>query len=145
MTKDEAANKVQSRRYFEEVWNRGDFVVAGELLARDYVDHDSSYPPGPEGVRAEMSMYRSAFPDLRFTVEDVIAEGDRVATRVSAIGTHQGDLPGIPATGTRVTISGIVIFRFENGKAAEAWMSYNFLSLYRQLGVIPDRPLGPPR
>ena len=137
MTEDEAANKVQSRRYFEEVWNRGDFAVADELLARDYVDHDSSYPPGPEGVRAELSMYRSAFPDLRFTVEDVIAEGDRVATRVSAIGTHQGDLPGIPATGTRVTISGIVIFRFENGKAAEAWMSYNFLSLYRQLGVIP--------
>ena len=137
MAEEEAANKVRSRRYFEEVWNKGDFAVADELLARDYVDHDSSYPPGPAGVQAELSMYRRAFPDLRFTVEDVIAEDDRVATRVSAIGTHQGDLPRIPATGKRVTISGIVVFRFAHGKAVEAWMSYNFLSLYRQLGVIP--------
>jgi steroid delta-isomerase-like uncharacterized protein len=135
----ETANKVQSRRYFEEVWNKGDFAVADEILARDYVDHNSSYPPGREGVRAELSIYRRAFPDLRFSVEDIIAEGDKVATRVSATGTHQGDLPGIPATGKRVAVSGIVIFRYENGKAAEAWMSYDFLGLYRQLGVVPAR------
>lgn len=132
-------HKLQIRLYFEEVWNRGDFARLRDLLAPDYVDHNSPFPPGIDGVQREITMYRAAFPDLAFSVDDLVAEGDQVAARVSASGTHRGDLPGIPATGKRATIKGIVMVRFERGKAKEAWMSYDFLGLYRQLGAIPQR------
>ena len=141
---EETGNKTNARRFFEEIWNKGNFAVANDLVAPDYLDHDSSNArTGPEGVREEVSMYRNAFPDLRFAIEDLIAEGDKVVTRLTASGTHERDLAGIPATGRRVTISGIVITRYQNGKAAEAWVKFDFLSLYRQLGVIPPRG-GPP-
>jgi len=140
VSEDEAGNKINERRFFEETWNKGNFAVARELVAPNYVDHDSmSSGAGPEGVRREVSVYRNAFPDIHFAIEDTIAEGDKVVTRLTATGTHEGDLPGIPATGKRVTISGIVITRYVNGKAAEAWFKFDFLGLYRQLGAIPAR------
>ena len=83
-------------------------------------------------------MYRKAIPNLHFSVEDQIAEDDKVVTRVTVTGTQQGDLPRIPAAGKQFTSSGIVIFRFEDGKAVEAWMEFDFLGLYRQLGAIPS-------
>ena len=138
MSEDEAANTLRARRFFEEIWNKGNFNFLSQLLAPSYVDHNSDFPPGPEGVRQEVSMYRKALPDVHFTVDDVIAEDDKVVTRVTATGTQRGDLPGIPATSKRATLSGIVIFRFEEGRIVEAWMSFNFLSLYRQLGAIPS-------
>ena len=136
MNAQEARNKISSRRYFEEVWNEGKFALLTELLAPTYVDHMSRWPVGPDGVRQEMSLYRKAFPDIRFKVEDVIAEDDKVVTRLTVTGTQHGDLPNIPATGREITTTGIVIFRFEAGKAIEAWMEFNFLNLYRQLGTI---------
>ena len=140
MFAEENRNKTNERRFFEEVWNKGDFAVADDLVAPDYIDHDSSNSSaGPEGVRQEVSLYRNAFPDLLFTIEDIIAEGDKVVTRLTASGTHKRDLPGIPATGRRVTMPGITITRYENGKAAEAWVKFDFLGLYRQLGAIPAR------
>ena len=138
MSADETQNKITSRRYFEEVWNDGKFAVLNDLLAPNYVDHMSSWPIGPEGVRQEMSMYRKAVPDLRFSVEDVVAENDKVVIRVTATGTQQGDLPRIPAAGKQFTLSGMVMFRFEGRRAVEAWMQFDFLSLYRQLGAIPS-------
>jgi len=144
MSEDEARNKKNERRFFEEIWNKGNFALAKELVAPDYVDHDSmTSGAGPEGVRQEVSVYRDAFPDVRFAIEDTIAEDDKVVTRLTATGTHRADLPGIPATGKRVTISGIVITRYANGKAAEAWFKFDFLGLYRQLGVIPTRGRAP--
>ena len=120
MSGDEARNKGTERRFC--------------------IDHDSSNAiGGPEGVRQEVSLYRKAFPDLVFAIEDIIAEGDKVATRITASGTHERDLPGIPATGKRVTIGGMVLTRYQNGKAVEAWVKFDFLGLYRQLGVLPAR------
>ena len=140
MSEEETANKANERRFFEEVWNKGNFQAADQIVAADYVDHDAiTSKTGPEGVRAEVSLFRNAFPDLIFAIEDVITEGDKVVTRISATGTHKGDLPGIPATGRRGAITGIVITRYESGKAAEAWVHFDFLGLYRQLGAIPAR------
>lgn len=140
MSEQETRNKTNERRFFEEIWNKGNFAIADHLVAPDYIDHNSSNSsPGPEGVRQEVSLYRNAFPDLLFAIEDIIAEDDKVVTRLTASGTHERDLPGIPATGKHVTISGIVITRYEGGKAAEAWVKFDFLGLYRQLGVIPAR------
>lgn len=140
MSEEETRNKASERRFFEEIWNKGNFAVAVDLVAPDYADHDSSNSSvGPESMRQEVSLYRNAFPDLLFAIDDVIAEGAKVVTRITASGTHERDLPGIPATGKRVTISGIVITRYENGKAAEAWVKFDFLGLYRQLGAIPTR------
>jgi steroid delta-isomerase-like uncharacterized protein len=140
MSEEETRNKTTERRFFDEIWNKGNFAVANDLIAPDYIDHDSSSPTaGPEGVRKEVSLYRNAFPDLLFAIEDIIAEDDKVVTRLTASGTHQGNLPGIPATGKRATMSGIVITRYENGRAVEAWVKFDFLGLYRQLGAIPPR------
>ena len=138
MSEQETRNKISSRRYFEAIWNQGEFTLLNDLLAPSYVDHMSSSPAGPEAVRDEMSMFRKAIPNLRFTVEDVIAEDDKVVTRLTVTGTQQGDLPRIPAAGKQFKVSGIVIFRFQDGKAVEGWMEFNFLGLYRQLGAIPS-------
>ena len=138
MSDERNINKISARRYFEEIWNEGKFDVLSDLLVPGYVDHMSVWPAGPEGVRQEMSMYRKAIPNLHFSVEDQIAEDDKVVTRVTVTGTQQGDLPRIPAAGKQFTSSGIVIFRFEEGKAVEAWMEFDFLGLYRQLGAIPS-------
>ncbi|TMK24782.1 MAG: ester cyclase [Actinobacteria bacterium] len=140
MSEEEATNKANERRFFEEVWNKGNFQAADQIVATDYIDHDAiTSKTGPEGVREEVSLFRNAFPDLVFAIEDVITEDDKVVTRISATGTHKGDLPGIPATGRRGAITGIVITRYESGKAAEAWVHFDFLGLYRQLGAIPAR------
>jgi len=138
LSEPETRNKISSRRYFEEIWNEGNFTLLNDLLAPGYVDHMSSSPAGPEAVRDEMSMFRKAIPNLRFRVEDVIAEDDKVVTRLTVTGTQHGDLPRIPAAGKQFTVSGIVIFRFQDGKAVEGWMEFNFLGLYRQLGAIPS-------
>lgn len=140
MSEGETANKTNERRFFEEIWNKGNFAVAAELIAPEYVDHDSNNSGiGPQSVVEEVSVFRNAFPDLRFAIEDVIAEGDTVVTRLTASGTQERDLPGIPATRKRVSISGIYITRYANGKAVEAWVKFDFLGLYRQLGAIPAR------
>ena len=82
-------------------------------------------------------MYRSAFPDIQFTIEDLIAEGDKIVTRYTARGTHRGDLQGIPPTGRQVTVTGIIISRFANGKFVEGWLDFDALGMLQQLGVIP--------
>jgi steroid delta-isomerase-like uncharacterized protein len=84
-----------------------------------------------------VTMYRSAFPDMRVTIEDLVAEGDKVAARWSVTGTHRGELMGIPATGKRVTVTGIEINRFAGGKLVEHWESFDQLSMMQQLGVVP--------
>ena len=133
-------NKATERRFFEEVWSKGNYAIVNELIAADYFDHDQGVPArGPAGLIQEVSLFRKAFPDLNFAIEDVIAEGDKVVTRITATGTQRGDLFGIPATGIRATISGVYISRYENGKAAEAWVRFDFNGLYRQLGSVPVR------
>ena len=131
-------NKAIIRRVFDEIVNRGNLAVADELLAADYVNHDFPSPaPGAEGFKLVTTMFRSAFPDIVVTLEDEFAEGDRVVTRGVFVGTHTGDFMGIPATGRKVSIKYLDIWRLENGKAKENWVRMDLLGLMQQLGVIP--------
>jgi steroid delta-isomerase-like uncharacterized protein len=133
------ANKAIVRRFSEEVMNRGNLRVIDELFAPNVVDHSipPGFPAGIAGVKQMAAMYRSAFPDVRSTIEDLVAEGDKVVVRWSATGTHRGELMGIPATGKRVTVTGIVIDRIAGGKIVEHWESFDQLSMMQQLGVVP--------
>src|SRR5258708_19499476 len=108
-------NKTIVRRRFEEVWNKGNLSVADELFTPNYDHHDLSTPDfgrGPESEKKRATLYRTAFPDLRLTIEDIIAEGDAVMARWSCRGTHKGDLSGIAPTGKQFTISGVSIAPF---------------------------------
>ena len=136
-------NKEKARRFLEEAFNEGNLDVADELFTSDYVLHDPSLPEemrGPEGVKGVVQMYRSAFPDTNITVEDQIAEEERVVTRWTGRGTHQGELMGIPPSGNQVEVSGITISRFEGGKIAEDWTNYDTLGMMQQIGAIPEEP-----
>jgi steroid delta-isomerase-like uncharacterized protein len=133
-------NKALSRRSGEEIFNGGDLDLAEELYAPDYVLHDPSLPKdlhGPEGLKQYAAMTRAAFPDARVTVEDQVAEGDKVVDRWTATGTHTGEFLGIPPTNRRFEISGITISRFPGGKIVEDWYQGDDLGMMQQLGVIP--------
>jgi steroid delta-isomerase-like uncharacterized protein len=135
------ANKNAVRRLFEEVWNKGSMVVADELFAPNYAHHDSSTADvgrGPESEKKRATLYRAAFPDVRLTIEDIIAEGETVTARWSCRGSHKGDLNGIAPTGKQFNISGVSIARFANGKMVEGWVNWDALGLMQQLGVVPE-------
>ena len=132
-------NKALARRVIEEMFNNGNLDVADELIAQDYVDHDPAMPEdvhGPEGFKEYVSAYRSAFPDLHIQIEDQIAEGNKVATRWTGTGTHEGELAGIARTGNRVTLPGMEIVRIYEGKLVEGWEGYDSMTMMRQLGVM---------
>jgi steroid delta-isomerase-like uncharacterized protein len=132
-------NKVNERRLVEEGWNQGNTAVFDELFAADYLGHDTSGPiHGPEGFKQFYATYRTAFPDTHLTIEDQIAEGDTVASRWTATGTHQGPLTGIPPSGKRVRVTGITISRYASGKIAEEWFSYDTLGMLQQIGAVPE-------
>ncbi len=134
-------NKNIVRRLFEEVWNKGNLQVTDDLFTPNYSHHDSSTPDvgrGPESEKKRATLYRTAFPDLRLTVEDIISEGETVVARWSCRGTHKGDLNGIAPTGKHVNITGISIARFTNGKMSEGFVNWDALSLMQQLGVVPE-------
>jgi predicted ester cyclase len=133
------ANKELYRRWFEEVVTGGDLALADELLAPGYRLHFPGMP-GPidrEAHKALVTMFRTAFPDWVETVDDVIAEGDKVVIRVTGRGTHEGDFQGVLPTGRQVTATGVGIGRIENGRIAEAWAAYDALGLMQQLGAVP--------
>jgi predicted ester cyclase len=132
-------SKALARRVLEEMFNKGNLDVADELLAPNYVDHDPAMPEdihGPEGFKQYVSGYRSAFSDLHLTFEDQIAEGDKVVTRWTGTGTHDGELSGIAPTGNRVTLPGMEIVRISGGKLVEGWEGYDTMNLMRQLDVM---------
>jgi steroid delta-isomerase-like uncharacterized protein len=134
-------NKTSVRRLFEEVWNKGYVPVADELFAPTYTHHDNSTPDagrGPGGEKNRVTLYRNAFPDIRFTIEDIIAEGETVVARWSCRGTHKGDLSGIAPTGKQFNITGVSIARFTNGKMSEGFVNWDALGLMQQLGVVPE-------
>lgn len=134
-------NKFVIRRSFEELWNKGNLSPADELFTPNYEHHDASSPDfgrGPESEKKRATLYRTAFPDLQLTIEDIIAEGQTVMARWSCRGTHKGDLSGIAPTGKQVNISGVSIARFTNGKMVEGWVNWDALGLMQQLGVVPE-------
>jgi steroid delta-isomerase-like uncharacterized protein len=133
--------KTLARRFFEEVWNQGNLDVLDVIIASDYDPHplpnDPDFGRGPAGQKQFVNQYRLAFPDTHFTVEAQLAEGDVVATRWTAHGTHTGDLMGIPASQQPVTVTGITINRIANGKLSEGGANFDQLSLLQQIGAIP--------
>jgi steroid delta-isomerase-like uncharacterized protein len=131
-------NKAIVRRSYEEVLSRGQLEVVDELVSEDFVAHTPSHDiRGAAKMRQYVRELRGAFPDLQITVEDQIAEGDKVVSRWSATGTHAGPYQGIPATGKRGRMSGVDIDYVVDGKVVECWTLADNLSLLQQLGVLP--------
>ena len=131
-------NKSIVRRFFEVGPSRGDLNAANELLAPDFVLHvPLPCSPGIRGIDEVVSACRAAFQDLDVTVVDMVAEKDMVAARFTARGVHKGDFMGLPPTGKPITMTGMEIFRLENGKIAELWGEANLLGLMQQLGILP--------
>jgi steroid delta-isomerase-like uncharacterized protein len=139
-------NKKLARRVLEEGFSKGDLSAIEQCMAPNHVAHDPHLPPGyTQGVAGNkmlVQFYRTAFPDLRFVIEDQIAEGDRVVTRWRGEGTQRGPLGELPATGRRGVTTGTTIDRIANGKIVESWVTWDFAGLMQQLGVMPqmERP-----
>jgi steroid delta-isomerase-like uncharacterized protein len=126
-------------RRFWGVWEEGNIDLVDELLAPDYVNHTPAspdQPTGAEGVKGVVTMFRSAMPDLRVVIEDMIAEEDKVAVRYTLEGTHEGELFGIPPTGKRLSVKSISVERVSGGKIREHWRITDSLDMMQQLGVM---------
>jgi steroid delta-isomerase-like uncharacterized protein len=135
-----ADTKAIARRFLEEAFNSGNLDVVDELVAPEFVNHDAALPEpgvGIEAAKASINGYREAFPDLRLTIEQQLAEGEYVTTRWSARGTHQGNLMGMAPTGKQATVTGITIDRIVDGRFVESWTNWDTLGLMQQLGAIP--------
>ena len=132
-------NKVLSRRIFEEAASQGNFAVIDEAIASTFVYRASALPDtqGPAGLKEFFTGHRRAFPDIRYTIEEVVAEGEKVVVHWTITGTNQGDLRGNPPTGKPVKVPGITIFRFANGHIVEGKAVWDALAFLQQLGVIP--------
>ena len=133
-------NKALVRRYFEEIWDKGNLDLIDELFTTNFVRHGPTGTEGEvrgqEGFESLVTMYRSALPDLRIPIEDQIVEGDTVVTRWTARGTHQGELMGNAPTGNPATVTGILIDRISGGKIEEEWVDYDTLHLMQQIGAV---------
>jgi steroid delta-isomerase-like uncharacterized protein len=126
-------------RIIEEAINRGEFTVIDEVVDSDYVLRDPAFPEavrGPDGYKQQIQMERSAFPDLTVRVDDRVVEGDKVVTRYTLRGTHDGEFMGIAPTGNTIEVDGFIIDRFEGGKLVESDHLIDSLGLLQQLGVI---------
>ena len=132
-------NKASVRRFYDEVFNKKNRAAIDEFIDPNHVDHSAppGTPAGLKGVKQTINTYLTAFPDLHFTVEDMIAEGDRVVTRLTCRGTQQGAFMGIPPTGKQATVTAIDINRYAGGKSVEHWLEMDTLGLMQQLGVVP--------
>jgi steroid delta-isomerase-like uncharacterized protein len=138
-------NKAVVRRFNEligEFWRTGDADALDEVLAPEFVYHQPRTPPDLESFKQFLLMFRAAFPDMRYTVEDLIAEGDKVVDRLTWQGTHQGELMGIPPTGNTVTVREMHISRIAEGKIMERWGQPDMLGMMRQLGAVPPPEQG---
>ena len=133
-------NKALMRRFYEEVFNKKNLAAIDDFIDPNQVDHalPPGMPGGIEGTRQAIGMYLTAFPDMHLTVEDMIAEGDKVVARLTSRGTHQGAYMGIPPTGKPVTVTLIDIIRIAGGKSVEHWLEFNAMGLLQQLGVGPS-------
>jgi predicted ester cyclase len=134
-------NKAQFRRAYEEVLNQGDVSIVDELIAPDFFNHAA--PPGtnrgPSSLRWLATMLRTAFPDLHFTIEELVAEEDIVAGRLTTSGTHEGPLPGMPPpSGREVRQEHMHFVRYRDGKAVEHWGVRDDLGMLQQIGVVPE-------
>jgi len=132
-------NKALVRRFVDEVQSAGNTDAIDEICSSEFVDHSASpgVPSNREGVKRLTAMFRQAFPDSYFTIEDMMAEGDKVATRKTFHGTHQGEFMGISPTGQQVSMGLIDIVRIANGRVVEHWAMADNLGMMQQLGIVP--------
>jgi steroid delta-isomerase-like uncharacterized protein len=133
-------NKAIFRRMVEEIFNRGNMNLVDEFLAPDFIEREElppGIPPGREGVKQMTIMFRSAFPDFKATIDDMIAEGDKVVVRMTWSGTHKGEFMGISPTGKSVSFGVIDIVRFAGDKFVEHWGMMDSTSMMQQLGAVP--------
>jgi ketosteroid isomerase-like protein len=132
-------NKALVRRFYEEI-DKGNLAAMDELVAEDYLDHNPppfpGLPPGREGLKQFFRLFQQATPGYH-KIEDQIAEGDKVVTRMTSYGKHEGDLPGAPRTGHDLKMTSITIHRIANGKLVEKWSDKDVLGFLQQIGVIP--------
>src|SRR5713226_616263 len=133
-------NKAIVRRLYEEVWNKRRVELVDELMSPSHAMHSNHVPDsciGPEAYKREMARFVTGFPDLRFTVEDMVAENEKVAVAWTISGTHKGEFRGISPTGKKVSIEGITINHIANGKIMDSYVNWDALSLLQQFGVAP--------
>ena len=135
------ANKEILRRWFDEVWNKGRDEAIEEMFDENGIAHGLSDDPenpirGPQEFRPFYTVFREAFPNMMIVVEDVVAEGDKVAARCSVRAKHEGEFMGRAATQAPVEFSGMTIVRIYNGKIVEAWNNFDFMQLHKQVGLI---------
>ena len=133
-------NKALARQFIEEGFSKGNLAVADAIIAPNFVNYDPGTPPlssGPEGYKQLVTAYRTAYPNLQLSVDDLFAEGDKVAVRWSARGTHTGQLGDIPPTGKQMMITGISVLTIAGGKVAAQHTNWDTLGMLQQLGVIP--------
>jgi len=136
----EEANTAAIKRFYEEVMAKGNMKVIDELVADNFVEHyapDPQIPANKAGLKQMMGMFRTAFPDLQVTVEDIIAKGDKVWAYTTTRGTNKGEFMGMKATGKKIDVKGLDIVRFVDGKAVEHWGLNDDYTMMMQLGVIP--------
>ncbi len=131
-------NKMLARRWFEDLFSRGDLDAANEILSADFLDHlPREEERSIEELKRYVGIYRSAFPDIQDTVEEIVAEGDKVVVRWRSRGTHQGEFMGVAPTSTHVTFTGMRLFRMAENKIAESWVNIDERGLQEQLGTAP--------
>jgi steroid delta-isomerase-like uncharacterized protein len=131
-------NKALARRWFEDLFSRGDLEAANEIISADFVDHLTHEDErGLEELKHYVTIYRTAFPDIRDAVEDIVAEADKVVVRWTSRGTHQGEFMGVAPTGRHVTFTGMRLFRIAENEIAESWVNIDARGLQEQLGTVP--------
>jgi steroid delta-isomerase-like uncharacterized protein len=139
-------NKAIVRRLYEEVWNKRRVELVDELMSPSHAMHNNHVPDsciGPEAYKREVARFMTGFPDLRFNVEDVVSENDKVAVSWTISGTHTGEFRGISPTGKKVSIEGITINHIADGKIMDSYVNWDALSVLQQFGVAPA--FGPPK
>jgi steroid delta-isomerase-like uncharacterized protein len=137
-------NQELFRRYFDEVANGGNLDLADEIFASDYAHHDPANPDprpmiGPQAVKDHLTSLKTAFPDLVFDVDDMIADGDQIIVRWTARGTNTGDYFGIPPSGKPIEITGMNTWKTRDGQAIEGWVNRDDMLLLQQIGVVPSQ------
>ena len=133
------ANKALVRRWIEEGWNAGNLSIVDEIYDPNVVQYEPSSPApvtNSEALKQYIGTFLTAFPDIHFTIDDLLAEADKVLWRFTARGTHTGPLMNIPPSGKSTNVTGMVLFRIANDKIAEVWVNFDTLGMLQGMGVI---------
>ena len=138
MSAQSDANKELAKAFFEEIWNKGDESAIDRFVSEDTVGNDPKFGVGRESFKVQWRKWRAAFPDIHFSVEELIADDEKVVTRWRLTGTHLGEYLGQPATGNKVDVDGVSIDRLTDGRLTSGFDAWDSLKFRQQLGIIPE-------